>query len=127
MPNNKQIDERPEIQENITHIEYFNRLLKDRVNKSTIPKISSLNAVIQFEITDSGNGIWNIVVENGLVKEVTKELREKPTCIFKLSSATFLSIIRREITPQQALFKRKVEIKGDMLLALKMNILVNYM
>ena len=127
MTANKQIDERPEIQENITHIEYFNLLLKDRVNKSTIPKISSLNAVIQFEVTDSGNGIWNIVVENGLVKEVTKELHEKPTCTFKLSSATFLSIIRREITPQQAFFKGRVEIKGDMLLALKMNILVNYM
>ena len=127
MTANKQIDERPEIPENITHIEYFNLLLKDRVNKSTIPKISSLNAVIQFEITDSGNGIWNIVVENGLIKEVTKKLHEKPTCTFKLSIATFLSIIRREITPQQAFFKRRVEIKGDMLLALKMNILVNYM
>lgn len=65
--------ERPEIPENITHIEYFNRLLKDRVNNCTIPKISSLNAIIQFEITDNGNGIWNIVIENGFVKEVTKK------------------------------------------------------
>lgn len=122
-----QMNERPEIPDNITHAEYFDRLLKDRVNKSSIPKISSLNAIIQFEITDKGGGIWNIQVENGLVREVTRKTIEKPTCVFKLGSDTFLSILRREITPQMAFFKGKVDIKGDMILALKMNILVNYL
>jgi len=119
--------ERPEIPGNITHSEYFNKLLKARVNLSPIPKISSLNAVMQFEITDNGNGTWNIIVENGLVKDVTAKLCVPPTCIFKLNSATFLSIIKREITPQQAFFQGMVDIKGDILLALKMNILVTYM
>ena len=118
---------RPEIPENITHAEYFNHLLKDRVNKSPISKIPGLNAIIQFEITDSGNGIWYVVVENGFVTEVTRETLEKPTCTFILDSDTFLSILRREITPQKAFFKGKVAIKGNMLLALRMNILVEYM
>lgn len=121
------MDERPVIPENITHSDYFNQLLKDRVNKSSIPKLLTLNAVIQFEISDNGNGIWNVIIENGLVKEVTKEVYEKPTCTFTLNSAMFLSIIKREITPQQAFFQGKVNIKGDLLLALKMNILVNYL
>jgi len=121
------MNERPEIPENITHAEYFNRLLKDRVNNCPIPKISGLNAIIQFEITDNGNGIWNVIVENGLVKEVTKKVIEKPTCTFTLDSYTFLSILRRETTPQRAFFKGKVDIKGDVILALKMNILVNYL
>ena len=107
--------ERPEIPGNITHSEYFNKLLKARVNLSPIPKISSLNAVMQFEITDNGNGTWNIIVENGLVKEVTTELCVPPTCIFTLNSVTFLSIIKREITPQQAFFQGLVDIKGDIL------------
>ena len=101
----KQMKERPEIPGNITHSEYFNKLLKARVNLSPIPKISSLNAVMQFEITDNENGTWNIIVENGLVKDVTTELCVPPTCIFKLNSDTFLSIIKREITPQQAFFR----------------------
>lgn len=119
--------ERPWIPDNVTHEEYFNRLLKDRVNYSSLPKIPSLNAVIQFKIKDKGNGTWNVIVENGLVECVTKDLTRKPTCIFTLSSDTFLSIIRREITPQKAFFCGKVDIEGDMILALKMNILVNYM
>ncbi len=121
------MNERPEIPENITHIEYFTRLLKDRVNNCPIPKITGLNAILQFEIIDSGNEVWNIVVENGFVKEVTKKSLGEPTCTFILDSDTFLSILRREITPQKAFFKRKVNIKGNILFALKMNILVNYL
>src|SRR5574340_640941 len=112
------MDGRPEIPDNITHTEYFNRLLRDRVNKSTIPKISNLNAIIQFNVTDNGNGIWNVIVENGFVKEVTMETHHKPTCAFTMNSATFISIIKREVTPQQAFFARKVDINGNMLLSL---------
>ena len=81
---------------------------------------------IQFEITDEENRIWNIIVENGVVREITKEMIEKPTCTFKLSSATFLSIFRREITLQQAFFKGKMDIKGYLHPALKMSDLINY-
>ena len=118
---------RPEIPEDSTPAGYFDRLSKDRVNRSTIPKMSGLNAIVQFEITDDGNRIWNIIVENGVLREITKEMIEKPTCTFKLSSATFLSIFRSEMTLQQAFFKGKMDIKGDVLLARRMNNLVNLM
>ncbi|MDN3514689.1 MAG: SCP2 sterol-binding domain-containing protein [Candidatus Brocadia sp.] len=121
------MNERPEIPLNIDHADYFDRLLKDRVNKSSIPKISGLNAIIRFVITDDENGVWDIAVEKGFVKEVAKVVQEKPACTFLLDSSTFLSVIKREITPQQAFFKGKVDIKGDILLALKMNILVEYL
>ena len=81
---------------------------------------------IQFEITVEENRIWNIIVENGVTRKITKEMIEKPTCTFKLSSATILSIFRREITLQQAFFKGRMDIKGDLPLALKMNELINY-
>ena len=60
------------------------------------------------------------------MKERTKELQEYPTCVFIIRGAVFLSILRREMTLQQAFFKGKMEIKGDVLSALKMN-LVNYL
>lgn len=122
------MSERPEIPAILTHREYFESLFMDRVNKSTLPKIDTLNAVIQFRITDDDDdGIWNVVIEKGLVREVTKRTIDNPTCAFLLDSATFLSIVKREITPQQAFFQGKADIKGDILLALKMNILVGYM
>ncbi len=48
---------KPEIPEDITPAGYFDRLLKDRVNRSTIPKMSGLNAIVQFKITDDGNQV----------------------------------------------------------------------
>lgn len=48
---------RPEVPEYITPAGYFYRLSKDRVNRSTIPKMSGMNAMIQFEITGKGVGV----------------------------------------------------------------------
>lgn len=118
---------RPIIPENITPTEYFTTLLKDRVNLSDEPKISSLTAVIRFEMTDGDGGTWDIVVEKGLVKDVVRNSKETPTSTLKLSSAVFVDIIKRKVTPQQAFFQRKVDIDGDMFIALKMNILVSFM
>lgn len=116
---------RPEIPEGITHIEYFDQLLRDRMNKSVIPRISGLDAVIQLEITDTENGVWSIAIEKGVVKEVTKGAHNSPTSVFTLESEVFLSILRREITLRQAFFKGKLGTKGDALLALKMDALFN--
>ena len=43
-----------------------------------------------------------------------------------MDGETFMSIIKREITPQQAFFRKMVQIEGDVTIALKMNVLVNY-
>ncbi|MDR4499267.1 MAG: SCP2 sterol-binding domain-containing protein [Candidatus Scalindua sp.] len=148
-------DKRPEITIHTTHTEYFEEMMYNRVNLCPIPKIRNLNAVIRFEIVGNNPGIWTIFIEKGILKRIVREqlvkglieetiVREKcyhntlpetasevtgrkSTCTFELEGKTFMSVIRREITPQQALFQRKVRISGDMLLALKMNVLVNYL
>ncbi|MHC4455351.1 MAG: SCP2 sterol-binding domain-containing protein [Planctomycetota bacterium] len=50
-----------------------------------------------------------------------------PVSTFRMDSETFMSILKREFTPQKAFFKRKVKIAGDIMIALKMNVLVNYL
>lgn len=118
---------RPKIPEKVTPTEYFTHLLKDRVNLADEPKISSLSAVIRFEMTDGDGGTWDVVVEKGMVKDVVRNSKGMPTSILKLSSAVFLDIIKRRITPQQAFFEGMMEIDGDMFIALKMNVLVSFM
>ena len=139
-------EKRPEITHNTTHVEYFEELIFGRVNMCPLPKIETLNTIIRFDILGDNAGSWTIAVEEGLLKHVlrnhsdscssSKEVASlpvpsqqtgKPICIFRLDGNTFMSIVRREITPQQAFFEKKVQIKGDITLALKMNVLVNYM
>ncbi len=135
---------RPEVTDKTNHIEYFEELMFDRVNMCPLPRIESLGIVIRFDIVGQNAGSWTIVVADGILKRVSRNhpvqesqqgnsepLSEdvvlNPACIFRLDGSTFMSIVRREITPQQAFFEKKVQIEGDMALALKMNVLVNYM
>ena len=126
---------RPEITDKTNHIEYFEELMFGRVNMSPLPRIESLGIVIRFDIVGQNVGSWTIVVEGGILKRVSrnhhdslnKDVALNPACIFRLDGHTFMSIVRREITPQQAFFEKKVQIEGDIALALKMNVLVNYM
>ena len=151
----KNVKIRPEVTNKTSHREYFEELMFDRVNLCPLPRIKSLNIVIRFDIVEHNCGSWTIVVENGILKRAlrnhitpetflenktnsadpaynhpglpTDEVELKPTCVFRLEGKTFMSIIRREITPQQAFFQKKVQIEGDITLALKMNVLVNYL
>jgi hypothetical protein len=135
---------RPEVTDKTSHIEYFEELMFDRINMSPLPRIESLGIVIRFDIVGQNAGSWTIVVEGGILKGISRNYPDlesqqgnseplsedvalNPACIFRLDGRTFMSIVRREITPQQAFFEKEIQIKGDMALALKMNVLVNYM
>ena len=126
---------RPEVTDKTNHVEYFEELMFGRVNMSPLPRIESLGIVIRFDIIGQNAGSWTIVVEGGILKGISrnypdllnKDVALNPACIFRLDGRTFMSIVRREITPQQAFYEKKVQIEGDMALALKMNVLVTYM
>lgn len=129
--------DRPEITNGITPVEYFEQLIFARVNLCPLPKIESLNTVIKFDIDGDNGGSWTIAVECGLLKRVVRncpdtcsspdEMILLPVSTFRMDSKTFMSILRREFTPQKAFFKRKVKIAGNIMIALKMNVLVNYL
>ncbi|MEK6765410.1 MAG: SCP2 sterol-binding domain-containing protein [Planctomycetota bacterium] len=132
----RNIENRPEITNEITHVEYFEELIFARVNLCSLPRIESLNTVIRFDIEGDNTGSWSIVVERGLLKRVVRNYSDTsplsdeavlvPASTFRMDGETFMSIIKREITPQQAFFRKMVQIEGDVTIALKMNVLVNY-
>lgn len=135
--NPKDFEKRPEITNNITPEEYFEQLIFARVNLCPLPRIESLNTVIGFDIAGNNAGSWTIEVEGGLLKRVVRNYTDtsspstepvlEPASTFRMDSETFMSILKRKITPQQAFFKKKVQIQGDIMIALKMNVLVNYL
>ncbi len=130
-------DERPDITNGITPVEYFEQLVFARVNLCPLPKIESLDTVIRFDIDGDNGGSWTIAVESGLLKRVVRNCSDtcsssnetvlRPVSTFRMDSETFMSILKREFTPQKAFFKRRVKIAGDIMIALKMNVLVNYL
>jgi len=133
----KDIEKRPEITSETTPVEYFEELIFARINLCSLPKIESLNTVIKFDISGNNAGSWTIEVEGGLLERVVRNYTDtslpssgavlEPASTFRMDSETFMSILKRKITPQQAFFKKKVQIQGDIMIALKMNVLVNYL
>ena len=133
----KDIEKRPEITSETTPVEYFEELIFARVNLCPLPRIENLNTVIRFDIAGDNAGSWAIEVESGLLKRVVRNYTGnglpangavlEPASTFRMDSETFMSILKRKITPQQAFFKKKVQIQGDIMIALKMNVLVNYL
>jgi len=131
------IEKRHEITAKTTPMEYFEDLIFARVNLCPLPRIESLNTVIRFDIAGDNGGSWTIEVEGGVLKRVVRnyidaslpssELVLEPSSAFLMDGETLMSIIRREITPQQAFFRKMVQIEGDVTIALKMNVLVNYL
>ena len=129
--------ERPDITNGITPVEYFEQLIFARVNLCSLPKIESLNTTIRFDIDGDNGGGWTIEVKCGLLTRVVRDCSEsapspnesaiRAVSTFRMDSETFISILKREVTPQKAFFKRKVKIAGDIMIALKMNVLVNYL
>lgn len=132
--NTNNVDERPEIPDDITPSDYFNNLVVDRINKCPIPKISSLNCLVEFCVTDENGGSWGLFVEKGeamkvvqTVEGVAEPYRQKPACTFTMDKETFFDILHKRITPQKAFFAKRVNFKGDIFLALKANVLVDYL
>jgi hypothetical protein len=50
-------------------VEYFEKLMKNRINLSPEPKIPELNAKIQFNITGVGAGRWTLVLDSATPAE----------------------------------------------------------
>ncbi|MGR3176575.1 MAG: SCP2 sterol-binding domain-containing protein [Candidatus Anammoxibacter sp.] len=125
---------RPEIPDNVTPSVYFNTLVINRINKCPTPKITSMNLLVEFCISGENGGRWGLVIEKGMAKEImrakdsdSEPYPQKPNCSFTMNGDTFLAIVRKEITPQKAFFKKKVDIRGNIFLALKANALVCYL
>ncbi len=119
--------QRPEIPPGATHEEYFETLMKDRINLSSEPKIPGLQALIEFNITGNRAGRWTLVLEDGYAREVVKDYSGGPDCVLTMDGETFMDIVRARITPREALFKGRLTVSGDVMLGIKMSVLVHYL
>lgn len=119
--------QRPEIPVSASHGEYFETLMKDRINMSPEPKIPGLNAKVQFNITGDSAGRWTLVLEDGRAREVVRDYQEIPDCVLTMEGKTFMDIVRGKLTPQKALFEGKLTVTGDVMLGIKMSVLTFYL
>ncbi|KAG1706881.1 hypothetical protein DVH05_027730 [Phytophthora capsici] len=98
----------------------------DEVGPSLVSKVKG---VIKFDI--SGAGAWLVDLKNGKGSVKTASANDKADLTISLSEENFLKMMDNKLNPQQAFMKGLVKIKGNMGLAMKLNVVLaatrNYM
>ncbi|KAF1313769.1 Peroxisomal multifunctional enzyme type 2, partial [Globisporangium splendens] len=91
----------------------------DEVGPQLVPKVKG---VIKFDVT--GAGFWIVDLKNGNGKVAAATESDKADIVITLSEANFLQLIDNKLNPQQAFMKGLIKIKGNMGLAMKLNVVV---
>ena len=80
---------------------------------------AGMNAVFQFEITGEGGGKWNIAIKEGTC-QVREGQHDDPTVALTMASETWLAMVNKQLSGMQAFMSGKLKVKGDIMLAQKM-------
>jgi putative sterol carrier protein len=82
-------------------------------------KAAGLDVVIQFVFTGAESGEWFATLRNGTC-QVEKGTAPNSRLTLTAQSQDYLSIVTGKLNPMTALAEGKIQLKGDMGLALKM-------
>ena len=92
----------------------------DHLSEAFVPAAAQgVNAVIQFELTGEGGGAWQARIANGQVA-VSPGRAASPTLTLTASAADYVAIVNGDLKVMSAYMGGRIQIQGDMGLALKM-------
>lgn len=106
----------------VTSVQEVFAALPARYQAGPAAQNGGLQAAIQFELSGEGGGQYAVVFA-GPVCTVETGVTPAPTLTFITSAADFLSLVNGDLNPMQAFMQGKVQLRGDVSLALKLQTL----
>lgn len=102
----------------MTPQEYFDQKVPENL-RTKGDKISSINAVYEFQITGDNGGTWtlDLTAPGG---SVCSGSSGKANCTVTMESANFVDLVTGKLNPQMAFMTGKLKVAGNMGLALKL-------
>lgn len=88
-------------------------------NKVDAVAIGDLDATIQFNLSGDGGGVWSVTFAGGKAS-VEQGPTDSPTLTLSMDAADFLALSQGELNPMQAFMNGKIQLEGDMGLAMKL-------
>ena len=82
-------------------------------------KATGLDAVIQFDITGDGGGMWHALITNGELA-VVEGRHASPRLTLSASAKDYVDISTGKLNGQLAFMTGRLTAKGDLALAMKM-------
>lgn len=97
---------------------YFNDFLASKLNSPLVEGLKSLTASFKISLKESSDWFWSMAVEKGVLTQLSRN-GQATQCDFLVDLPTFFDIVSARITPQQAFFKQRIQINGDVEIGLK--------
>jgi thioester reductase-like protein/predicted lipid carrier protein YhbT len=99
--------------------DYFDRFLADKMHKQLLPDLKNLNANCRISVSEIPSKSWFLEIENGRLENISLN-GFKSQCSYLTDSNTFERIVKGKLSPQQAFFRKKIDIKGNIETGLKL-------
>jgi SCP-2 sterol transfer family protein len=101
----------------MTPKEYFEKLPESLKGKGD--KITSINAIYQFDIKGPSGGTWTVDLTTPGGK-VSEGASANPNCTVTMEDENFVKLVSGQLNPQMAFMTGKLKVTGNMGLALKL-------
>jgi putative sterol carrier protein len=105
--------------------EFFTRWVPESVGADPTrrDRLGTTRATLEFELTGEGGGTWHLAIDEGAVRGVEGPAR-RPDLHVRLDVPTWRGLNAGELSAPEALLRRRVHLKGDLALALKLHLIL---
>ncbi len=98
---------------------YFTQFLPGKLYQQLLPGLRKLTASFSIRVLDTDQPAWSLHVLNGALTALEAD-GARGDCCFLVDVDTFARIVSAQTRPQEAFFKRQIEIEGDLETGLKL-------
>jgi hypothetical protein len=102
--------------------EYLETFFPDAARQSVLARIP-LTVTVGLDIRGPGGGQWLCRWADGELLTVGRAACTIADVTYQMDVSTFMAVVRAKITPQEGFFERRIEIAGDVKMALKLAVL----
>lgn len=99
--------------------DYFDQFLAGKMHRYLLPDLRGLTATCRINVTLNPAESWSLRIDQGRLEQVSPN-GMTCQCTFVTDGPTFEQIVSGRLAPQQAFFRKKVEITGQMETGMKL-------
>ena len=92
---------------------YFGEFLAGKMNQRLLPDLHSLSAAFRVVPREQPDAAWRVEIREGILTSVARD-GGASQCSYIVNTPTLLAVVAGRMTPQEAFFRRRVEIEGDL-------------
>jgi putative sterol carrier protein len=106
-------------EDNVTENNNLQALMQQAINAFQPEKAAGMNAQIQFHITGNQGGDWVAMIHDQKLS-VEQGTTPNPNLTLSADTQDLFKMVQGKLNPMQAYMQGKVQIKGDMGLAMRL-------